>query len=260
MKHIPLILITFLVLVNQSFGQAPSVRYNKTTGAVTEPSTFWSARRVIPCPAMSPAHQINVTKYDQKETLTADTTLTLSATPAANTWFGWTLAGDATSSRKVTLPAGTWISENFGGVITDFMVKKGANVTSTILASYDGTNYHIYGDPVPGTAIATYKTGVNYTIGTEDPAELYGGIIYVTAACTLTVPAIKANMNFTVISEGAFAVSVDVNASDKIVRDGVVQADGEKITSPGAVNDMAVFTYHDVDGFYAVTNAWTNGG
>ena len=50
--------------------------------------------------------------------------------------------------------------------------------------------------------------------------EAYGYIIYVTAACTITLPAIAVGMSVTVVVVGAVAVSVDPNAADKIVLDG----------------------------------------
>ncbi len=103
-------------------------------------------------------------------------------------------------------------------------------------------------------------TATNYTIGTNDPMELYGGMIYVTAAATITVPAVAFGANFSVLTIGAVAVSVDPNASDLIVRDGTAQADGEKITNTSTAGDLAVFNYYSSAGWYAATNAWTNGG
>ena len=108
-------------------------------------------------------------------------------------------------------------------------------------------------------ALPVKTTAVNYTIGTTDPNELYGGVIYVTAACTLTIPAVAAGMHFTVIVIGAFTVSIDPNASDLIYLDGVALADGDKITSPGTAGSIATLVYHSTAGFHASTNAWTDG-
>jgi len=109
-------------------------------------------------------------------------------------------------------------------------------------------------------AVTTKSTASNYTIGTTSTKELYGGVIYVTGACTITIPAVAAGMSFTVVTVGAFAVSVDPNASDLIIRDGTTQADGEKVTNASTTGDIAVFSYYDATGFYCTSNGWTNGG
>ena len=90
--------------------------------------------------------------------------------------------------------------------------------------------------------------------------ELYGGVIYVTSAATITIPAVAAGASFTVVTIGAIAVSVDPNASDLIYRDGTAQADGEKVTNLSTAGDICVISYYDATGWYASTNSWTNGG
>ncbi len=115
-------------------------------------------------------------------------------------------------------------------------------------------------DAKAAKAITVKIAGGAYTVGTTDPNELYGGVIYVTGAATITIPAVAAGQSFTVITIGAIAVSVDPNAADLIVRDGTAQADGEKITNLSTEGDLAVFTYYNATGWHAATNAWTNGG
>lgn len=105
---------------------------------------------------------------------------------------------------------------------------------------------------------ASKVTATNYTIGTTDPNELYGGVIYVTAAATITIPAVAAGASFTVVTIGAVAVSVDPNASDLIYLDGVALSDGDKITNLSTAGDIAVFTYYDATGWHASTNGWTD--
>lgn len=107
--------------------------------------------------------------------------------------------------------------------------------------------------------IVTKTTASSYTIGTTDARELYGGVIYVTGAATITIPAVAAGASFTVITIGAVAVSVDPNASDLIYLDGTALADGDKVTNASTAGDIAVFTYYDGTGWYASTNSWTDG-
>jgi len=102
---------------------------------------------------------------------------------------------------------------------------------------------------------ATYAA--NQTLST---AECNGYVIYVTGAATITLPAIASGMSVTIITIGAIAVSVDPNASDKIVLDGTALDDGDKITNLSTAGDVAVLTYYSADGWYASTNSWTDGG
>ena len=111
-------------------------------------------------------------------------------------------------------------------------------------------------------AIVTKNTAASYTIGTTDARELYGGVIYVTGAATITIPAVAAGASFTVITIGAIAVSVDPNAADAIYLNGSATplSDGDKITNASLAGDMAVFTYYDATGWVAMTNSgWTDG-
>lgn len=109
-------------------------------------------------------------------------------------------------------------------------------------------------------AVITKTTADDYTVGTTNAAESYGGVIYVTAAKTITLPAIADGMNVSIITIGANAVSVDPNASDKIWLDGTALDDGDKITNKSTAGDIAVCTYYSADGWYCSTNGWTDGG
>lgn len=110
--------------------------------------------------------------------------------------------------------------------------------------------------------IYTEKHAASHTISA---AECYGGVHYVTAAATITLPAVAAGMSVTIITVGAVAVSVDPNASDLIMLEGTALDDGDKITNGSTSGDIAVLTYYDATGWYASTAtaagaAWTDGG
>lgn len=109
-------------------------------------------------------------------------------------------------------------------------------------------------------AITTKITSTTYTIGTTDPAEAYGGVIYVTGNCTITIPAVTAGMNFCVVTLGAYTVSVKANASDLIYLDGTALDDGDKITNTATTGDMATFFYYNATGWVAITDGWSDGG
>lgn len=176
------------------------------------------------------------------------------------------VASDLTANRTLTLTTG---DANRALTLTGDLAMSGAfNLTHTITANTNVT-YPTTGTlaTLAGVETLTNKsvpitvktTATNYTIGTTSALELYGGVIYVTGACTLTIPAVVAGQSFTVVTVGAVAVSVDPNASDLIVLDGTALADGDKITNLSTAGDVAVFTYYDATGWAAVTNGWTDG-
>lgn len=107
------------------------------------------------------------------------------------------------------------------------------------------------------------KTGA-YTIGTDDPREPYGGVIYVSSAATITAPAIAAGMSFSVVTIGAIAVSVDVNASDRMYLDGTALDDGDKATNTSTTGDLIQCIYESSAGWYCASGSpdgghWTDG-
>ncbi len=156
--------------------------------------------------------------------------------------------------------ADTW-AELAGAVIT---VQEG-----TTQAGRTFHNTNVAGGTLGSTAVTwmdesaqvTKTTATNYTIGTTNPRELRGGIITVTGAAVLAIPAVTNGDSFLVATQGAVAVSVDPNAADKIYLDGVALDDGDKITNLSTSGDAAFFwSRNDGTGWNALTNAWTDGG
>ncbi len=111
-----------------------------------------------------------------------------------------------------------------------------------------------------GNAIITKSTATSYTAGTTDAREKYGGIIYVTSACTISLPAIAVGMSVTVITIGNIAVSVDPNGTEVVFLDGVALTGGHKITNLSTAGDLAVLTYKGSGAWHASTNGWSDGG
>lgn len=227
-----------------------------------------------PVPAAMGALVVDVTKHLNTKSVSADSTLTFSATPAPGTRFGIRISSDGTG-RTITIPSSYSVARN--AAITSFVLP--ANSTAYLSWEYTGTGYNIVGEPLSkaqaatasgvgttdivdfgGQKIKTITKSGNYTLGTDSANEAYGYIVYVTAAATITLPAIASGMSVTVIVDAAAAVSVKANAADKIRLDGTALDDGDKITSGGAKGDIAVLTYYSADGWFAVTNSWTDGG
>jgi len=113
--------------------------------------------------------------------------------------------------------------------------------------------------------VVTNSKAAAYTIGTDNAAESYGGVIYVTGAAVITMPAVAAGMNFSVITIGAVAVSVKCNASDLMYLDGTITDDGDKATNTSTTGDSIVCTYYSGDGWYCMSGSpdgdnWTDTG
>lgn len=234
------------------------------------------------------AFAIDVTLPKNTKSVSADPTFTFSATPDAGTWTTLRITETGSAARTVTIPSA--YSEGHQGNVTSFTLAADGIITLTFY--YDGTGWQVWGVPVlisqlaeetvpAGTAeleletagvserlkisnipsyAITKSTATNYTIGTTNANELYGGVIYVTGAATITIPAVAAGANFTVITVGAVAVSVDPNASDLIYLDGTALDDGDKATNTSTTGDIIVFTYYDATGWFATSNGWTDGG
>lgn len=181
--------------------------------------------------------------------LTVGTGLDLTGTTLTATGAGAT----AVTAASVAAGAGLlWVSDGAdrSAVATDTV----ATINATNVAATSVT----LGGAIVGVRPVSKITAANYTIGTTDANELYGGVIYVTGAATITIPAVAAGASFTVVTVGAVAVSVDPNAADLIVLDGTPLSDGDKITNLSTAGDIAVFTYYDATGWFASTNGWTD--
>lgn len=176
----------------------------------------------------------------------------------ANAAFALTLKGESTSTVTAAnrfsgtdylLPAGSSVVAHYVAAESRWALPGSTEINGTLEVDANGQ---------VGTKLVTKTTATDYTVGTTDPAELKGGVIYVTGAATITIPARAAGYHFTVITVGAVAVSVDPNAADLIMLDGVALADGDKITNTSTSGDIAVITDYDATGFYAATDGWTD--
>lgn len=110
---------------------------------------------------------------------------------------------------------------------------------------------------IHGKTTATKAT--NYTIGTDNIEEAYGGVIYVTGAATITAPAVASGMHFTVVTIGAIAVSLDVNINDLMYLDGTALTDGQAATNTSTTGDMISCVYYSADGWYCASGSPSGG-
>jgi len=175
---------------------------------------------------------------------------------------GWTIdpttgvmsAPYVDGSMRSELPQNTTISPQGGGVEEIY------NEGGQIKVVEGDTEHHI----LSTAKVSTASKAADYTIGTDAPSESYGGTIYVTSAAIITAPAVVAGMNFSVVTIGDIAVSLDLNAADKMVLDGVTLADGDKATNSSKSGDTITCQYYSADGFYCWSGTvlgghWTDG-
>jgi hypothetical protein len=105
-----------------------------------------------------------------------------------------------------------------------------------------------------------------YTVGTDDSKECYNGTIHVTSAAVITAcDALATGMNFTVVTRGNIAVSVDTQTDDRMVLDGVALDDGDKATNTSTIGDTIYCEYESAAGWYCWSGStdgdhWTDGG
>lgn len=78
------------------------------------------------------------------KTVSADSTLTFSATPTTGKVFRLRLSEGGGAARTITIPSS--YSQNRGATITSFTLP--SNGTVDLVWHYDGSTYYIYGDPV----------------------------------------------------------------------------------------------------------------
>lgn len=126
---------------------------NKTLSAAIHTGVgVHSGTRVTTASAMA-ALAIDVTKGFNTKSISADQTFTFSGTPGTtNQWFGMFVTNSDSSAHTLTIP------------ISFSMARAGAITTVTIPASgklflqwnYDGSTYHIFGDPPATTGSGSF--------------------------------------------------------------------------------------------------------
>lgn len=185
------------------------------------------------------------TSLSGKQAADADLTTWAGVTPSANGQSLVSAANYAAMRTLLDLEAGT----DFNAYDADLADLADGSLTASKVA---------------GSAFASASKTTTYTIGTDSADEAYGGTVYVTSATTITAPSVTAGMNFAVVTIGNIAVSLDVNASDKMILDGVTLADGDKATNSSKAGDTIVCQYYSADGWYCWSSTvlgghWTDG-
>lgn len=91
------------------------------------------------------ALSIDTAKAINTKSVSADSTLTFSGAPAnPNTYFGLILTNGGASDRTITIPSSRSVAQQ--AVITSFVLP--ASAVLELVWRYDGTTYHLMGEPV----------------------------------------------------------------------------------------------------------------
>jgi hypothetical protein len=82
--------------------------------------------------------------------------------------------------------------------------------------------------------IVTAAKSSAYTLGTDNPIEAYGGVVVLTGAAVVTLPAAVVGMSFCVYANTTAKVSVKAGTSDHwIMTDATALDNGDKISATG---------------------------
>ena len=136
----------------------------------------------------------------------------------------------------------------------------GATIGATTPAAGAFTTLSSTGASVLITQFLTYAGN-----GSPTAAQCKNAFIFVTAAGTITLPAVAAGVvgtKLVVYSTTAAAVSVDANANDRIVLSGTALDDGDKITNDSTAGSF-VELYCDTTAGWRTLNiggTWIDGG
>jgi len=104
---------------------------------------------------------------------------------------------------------------------------------------------------VPTTTLSSAST-----LSTD---QIQGGFIMVSAAVTITLPAVVIGALITIYSTAANAVVVDPANADRIILDGVDKTDGVAITSASGAGDYVTLLGDSADGWTVIgrSGTWT---
>lgn len=165
----------------------------------------------------------------------------------------------ASDSQKLTYGAGAFavainVDDNHYPQEEDTTIRNQSYAHVSFNPAVSWWGYRMSQIARPGKKIIS--TAADLTLAEND---CYNTVILVTAAKTITLPAVKPGMDLTILGTGANAVVVDPNASDQLRFQGAQLTAGYTITSGGAAGDSVRIYTEDADGFIVeeIRGTWT---
>lgn len=115
---------------------------------------------------------------------------------------------------------------------------------------------------VSGALIGGIKPVSKSAGATLTTSEVYGHFVTHSGAspATFVLPAVVVGMFVSIYAETAQAITVDPNASDRIILDGTALADGVAIVSSGDAGDVVTLYGDSTDGWTVISRggAWAS--
>ncbi len=240
-------------------------------GTVTDASSFlesvtFGKANIFPANAMG-ALEVDVAEPNNTKTISADSTLTFSATPTTGTVFGLTLTNSDSSAHTITIPSS--YSYSLGALRTTFSIPASSSVK--IQWEREASRYGMFGDPVKITDLtdatpvgadsiqfhdatdglnkdALLSTLPRYDVWmvaiSDESTAITTGNAKVTfrAPYAATVTAVRASLN-TASSSGTPAF--DINESNTTIFSTTLTVDQDELTSttaatPAVISDTAI--------------------
>jgi hypothetical protein len=160
---------------------------------------------------------------------------TLGSNSGVDTTLTFTVDSDNTGGSEPAAGAGFKIEGGTGDITITY------NTTDNTLEISGAASGYVFDAPVTTPATVSLKTAATYTIGTDDADEVYGSLFVNNDndAIAFTLPSAAVGMNVDIHNGAgvAGAITVDCDASDAFILNGVQAANGEHIVSTGAAAD-----------------------
>lgn len=144
------------------FGTSPTLTTPTLSGLVTK-----DGADVITPSAMA-ALAVDVAKQLNTKSISANSTLTFSATATTNAWFGLHLINTDTAGHTITIPSSYSMLRN--ATITTFVIPASSQLW--LVWRYDGTTYRLFGEP-GSNGLNNFSASTDPTVN-DDSADGYG--------------------------------------------------------------------------------------
>jgi hypothetical protein len=240
-----------------------------TTGDVT--AAAFNVTRV-PANSVSDDHPMITDWYEDKDD--GEQFVRSRAKPMASSWsFSWPNA-KGTANQLLVASSNTTTESSLGWTSAPTVTSIDIGSSDTTLARVSAGLASIEGNTIAtnasaqsinfitsGTLQGMIKVTDKSDNATLTTAEMSGGMIRVTAAKTMTLPAVAIGNSACVYSTGANVVKIRPNGSDGFVLNGVTRdTDGHGIYSAGAAGDFICFYGDSADGWTTLgrSGTWTS--
>lgn len=182
-----------------------------------------------PVSAAMGALVVDVTKAQNTKSVTADSTLTFSATPSAGTRFGLRISADATD-RVITIPSSYSLAR--GAAITSFTLA--ASTTAYLQWEYTGSAYNLVGDPLTAAQAAVGRIEEIAIAFSDETTAITTGTAKATFRMPfgMTLTSVKASLSTAQTSGSIF--TVDLNEAGTSVLSTKLTIDNTEKTSTTA--------------------------